>query len=359
MNLKEILDKLNKIKMFNTAFNLSDHIENAFKKLEIEGEIAPKNINKIVIVGMGGSGIIGNILSDWLEMKIKIPIFLWKDYNLPSWIDSNTLILAISYSGNTEEVLSSIIYAIKRKCQIVGITSNGMLLQLASKYNFPIIKIPQGYQPREAIPYLLSGGIIALCETNIIKREKVNEEVDEVLKTLNEMKIELKKDFNKIIQLARNLCKSHIVIYTYKPLRAAALRFKQQLNENSKCFAKVEFLPEAGHNEIVGWKADDKVLTNIKVVFLRDLIENEVMSARIKAFIDEIKNRNVKFYEVYARGNNILTRILSLIYIGDLTSITIAVIKGIDPIEIEPIRKLKKLVKATGYLSKLMETIEY
>ncbi|MCS7385608.1 MAG: bifunctional phosphoglucose/phosphomannose isomerase [archaeon GB-1867-005] len=351
-----MLPTLKQNEMYLKAIETPKHLERALNQLEIQGMVEGE-VDNIVIAGMGGSGVIGNIILDWLEDSSPIPIITWKNYGLPAWADTKTYVLAISYSGNTEEVISAVAEALKRKCKLTLITSNGILENLASSRKIPIIRIPKGYQPREALPYLLTAAIIALDNLEIIGNWR--EEMQKTIETLKRIKEELENKPEIARQIAEKIKDHQAIIYAYKPLRGAALRFKQQLNENGKSWAKVEIIPEAGHNEIVGWRAEKNSLTNLKAIFIRDVFESKMMNARISAFKEEIERAGVEAIDIKARGREVLSRIMSVIYLCDLTSIYLALIKGVDPSNIEPIKNLKEKIKSTGYLQELMKQLEY
>lgn len=354
---ENILKLAEENEMLKNTLEMPENLKNALEKIRIKGHFEVEEISNITFVGMGGSGIIGNIILDWLEHKIPIPIKVWKDYRLPAYIDSRSLVIAISYSGNTEEVLSSVIEAIKRKSNIIAITSNGKLEKLHLKKNFPLIKVPKNFQPREALPYLFIAALYALNQAYKIPTYK--KEVKNTIETLEKIKNQIVKEGRQstAFKIANKIMGKNTIIYAYKPFRGAALRFKQQLNENSKQWAKVEILPEACHNEIVGWSENEQVYQNMKVIMIRDKdeLENEVTKARIEAFKEEISRKNIEIIEIKAKGTTTLSRIFSIIYMGDLISILLALLKGIDPKRIEPITRLKNKLKSVGYIDEILK----
>lgn len=349
-----ILKLANENTMLKNALEMPSRIEDALRMTRITGTFRAIDIQNITIVGMGGSGIIGNIVQDWLEDIIPVPIKTWKNYGLPAYVNSKSLIIAISYSGNTEEVLSATIEALKRKSNIIAITSNGKLEKLHIKNNFPCIKVPKNFQPREALSYLLIAALHILNLTYRIPQYEV--EIKNAIKTLREIKNAIIEEGNEniVFQTAKKIKGKNITIYAYKPFRAAAIRFKQQLNENSKQWAKVEIIPEACHNEIVGWSERKEAYRNMKVIIIRDQIEAPFIKTRIDAFKDEISNKNIEIIEIRAKGNKTLSKILSTIYIGDLISILTAILKGVNPEEIEPITRLKEKLKSIGFIDKII-----
>lgn len=340
--------------MLKNTLEMPENLQEALKKTWMTSRLRVDEISNITFIGMGGSGIIGNIILDWLEEKIDIPIKLWKDYELPAYINSKSLIIAISYSGNTEEVLSAVIEAMKRKSSIIAITSNGILEKLHLKKNFPLIKVPPKFQPREALPYLFIAALKALNQIHVIPTYET--EIKKTIQTLKEIRKQIiqQKD-DTVFKIANKIIRKNTVIYTYKPFRGAALRFKQQLNENSKQWAKIEIIPEACHNEIVGWSENKKLYQNMKVIMIRDKQEKQTIKTRIEAFKEEISRKNVEILEIKAKGTTTIEKIFSIIYQGDLISILIALIKGVNPKSIEPIVRLKNKLKSIGYIDEILE----
>jgi len=324
---------------YEIAFQTPQHLEEANRRCSLIGDLEEK-VDKIIFVGMGGSGIIGDIIEEWLEDKTNVEIRVWKDYSLPAWINEEALIIAISYSGNTEETISATMEAVRRKSKIAVISSNGKIIKIAEKNRIPHIIVPGIFQPREAAPYLLIAAIKILRKIGIIG-EYWKEEFKETLSTLKEMQREIAKD-NYVKRIAEKIDGRIIIIYGYRPLRCAALRLKQQLNENSKSFAMMGVLPEAGHNEIEGWEENEKLLSNIAAIFIRDVEEDIRIRKRIEVFESLMKEKNTPTINIYSRGKSRLCRIMSTIYLGDLISIELANIKGVDASRIEAIIKLKR-----------------
>ncbi|MEA2087599.1 MAG: bifunctional phosphoglucose/phosphomannose isomerase, partial [Candidatus Caldatribacteriota bacterium] len=232
-----------------------------------------KNFKNIVVLGMGGSAIGGDLLSDYLADELSIPIVVIRGYNIPKFVDENSLVFAVSYSGNTEETLSALKRCLKAKARIIALTSGGKLAVLAQENNFPVIKVPAGIQPRAAISYLFFPILKALERLGIAKKR--NEEIEETHNILQE----LSKEYGAKSPLKNNFAKKvALSLYQHLPLvygsegllEAVAMRWKTQINENSKwpCFWNV--FPELDHNEIVGYEIENKINRQVKIVYLQD-----------------------------------------------------------------------------------------
>lgn len=292
----------------------------------------------IMIQGMGGSGIAGDILRNWLSRRTKIPISVNKDLTLPV-LNNNTMLIAISYSGNTKETLLALDEALNRTDNVVCIASGGQLLDLCSKKGLKYVKVPSGYQPRCALGYLFGSAVHVLKNPGVYDGSSELEEAAAHLKSLKVMLMPNRASPNNPAKkLALKLKDCTPIIYVYDGFYSCAKRWQTQLNENAKVLSWCGSLPEMNHNEIVGWDADDKA-ENFAMVFLRDKDEPEYVRKRFEA----IKKRaEAKIFEVWSEGQDKISRMLHLIYIGDFVSYYLAILRGIDPMPVRIIEEMKK-----------------
>jgi glucose/mannose-6-phosphate isomerase len=286
------------------------------------------NFNKILVCGMGGSGISGDLLKIYLS-ESNLPIFVVKDYDIPNFIDENTLFFAMSYSGNTEETLSALTQAKNRGATIVAITSGGQLADLTET----VIKIPSGLQPRNGIGYLFFPIIGVLYNSGII--EVKNTDLNEMLNIIKDVDY-----FNeKGRDLALKIKDRMPIIYSSSKLAPVAYRFKCEINENAKYPSAYHVFPELCHNELVGFSGMER--SKHMVVMIRDNSDHE----RIKKRMDICKNLfedYVDVEEITTLGDSMLARMFSAIYLGDWTSYHLAVWKREDPTPVYVIENLKK-----------------
>jgi glucose/mannose-6-phosphate isomerase len=304
-------------------------------KIAEKVDIPDYKFNKIVICGMGGSAVSGDLLKDLLKNRISIPIDVCRDYHLPAYVDKDTLTFCISYSGNTEETLSQFVDCVKRKSKIIGITSGGKLEEWCKNFNLPYVLIPSGYQPRSALPYLLFSIIVCLQKLGVVNLHK---EIDETIEILKKIKIDSVK------KLANSMKDSTIVVYSSDEFSGVVRRVKTQINENSKMPAKYDVFPELDHNEIVGYQ-NERLNNNSFVLILRDKDEPEEIKARIEITKDLIKGKVKGIEEIWAEGKSKLARMMSLVFLGDVLSYELAVLNNVDPVEVENIVVLKKRLK--------------
>jgi len=343
-NLKSI-KKIDASNMFDLILGLDSQCERAVSAAR--SCILPdkySEVEKIIVVGMGGSAIGGDILLKLLINEIKVPIFVNRNYHLPNFADKKTLIFAASYSGNTEETLSSYNDANARGCKIICITSGGKLAEKAESDNIPLIKIPGGQSPRSALGYMFFPVLVVMQNLGLTasKTEDINETIA-MLKRFKTVWGEESSDSNLAKKLAKILYNKFPLIYSVDGcLGPIALRWKTQLNENSKILAYNNVFPELDHNEIVGWEGLDKLTKDMSVIILRDKDDSERNSKRIAITSSIIKDKPSEIAEVWTQGNSILARMFSLIYLGDFVSFYLAMLYEVDPTPVERIETLKK-----------------
>jgi glucose/mannose-6-phosphate isomerase len=365
MKKVKILDNLDEIRKIDRG-NMLSFCVNAPKHYSEAAKLAkPIKTNltkpqKIIVAGMGGSAIGGELLKDWVADKIAVPIEVCREYNLPAYADADTLVFVISYSGETEESLSAFLQASKRKCMTVCISSGGKLLEFAEKLDVPYLRVPSGIPPRAALPYLFLPLPIILEKTSLVSgaTSEISDAV-EVLKQIshaNSPEKPLNDSFSKT--LAVNLNETVPVVYGFGAYRAVAQRFKQQFNENSKIPSKWEAFPELNHNEIVGWEKARKLAERFSIILIRDKDEPNGIRQRIEATKELVSKDSLKVFEVWSTGKCKLAKMLSAILVGDFTSIYLAILRGIDPTPVKTIAKLKDKMEQAGTKAKIIEELQ-
>ena len=304
----------------------------------------PKKVQNIVILGMGGSAIGGDVLKTLFINECPIPIIVNRNYDLPQFVNEKSLVFAVSYSGNTEETLTAFKEVLKRKSKVVVITSGGRLAFLANRQKVPLVKIPSGIPPRAAMGYLFFPMIVFLQKWNIIENQTLN-----IIDTINAIqKLEEKYNSqkstpgNRAKELAAKLHKKiPLIIGIENSTDVVALRWKCQLNENSKNLAFAQFYPELGHNEIEGWKGIGKFSKNFVGLFLRKSDESEDSIHRIDVIKTFLKNHVSEIIDVKEQGSSRLTQIFSLCHLGDYVSFYLSVLNKVDPTPVSNVDALK------------------
>ena len=260
--------------MLNFCINASKHYREAYEIAQKISVNIPKPDN-IIVSGLGGSAIGGDLLKDWARDRASVPIEVNRDYHLPAYAGKKTLVIVSSYSGDTEESLSAFLDALKRKCMVYCVTSGGALLKYAVKHNVPYLQVPSGMPPRAALPYMFISLVIFMQKIGLVTGVSV--ELDEALKLLEKISADNLPQKPTIDNFAKTLAldigETVPVIYGFGFYRGVAQRFKQQINENAKYPAKWEVFPELDHNEIVGWANSGDSGKGFSIIFLRDMDE--------------------------------------------------------------------------------------
>ena len=336
--------------MLNDLSETPDYCRDAIKRakqVEVTKKLVPKNI---VVVGMGGSAIGGEILHDWLRDTLPIPIEVCRDYILPAYVNKDTLVFANSYSGNTEETLTAFFAAVEKKCTVFAVTSGGQLEAFSKKLKIPYVKIPEGLQPRVAIPYLFFPLTLIMEKLGILKNiEPELEEAIAVLERVNKANAsDVPTKNNKAKQLASEIAETLPVVYGFRQYTSIAHRFKTQFNENGKVPCRVNVFPELNHNEAVGYEASEEVNRKQTVVLIRDPQEPVEIRNRIETTKNVVFSRAKKTLEVWAEGKGKLAKMFSVLCIGDYTSVYLAILLNKDPTPVNIITEVKnELAKKT------------
>lgn len=320
--------------------------EQAFE--EIKRVVLPSyyvKINKIVILGVGGSAIGGDFVRSIIEKESKIPVFIVRDYHLPGFVDKDSLVIGVSYSGNTEETLTAFGQAISKRAKLVAITSDGKLAKTALSYKIPLYQFDYKTQPRQALGFLFASilGILNKIGHIDIKEDEFKETIL-LLKALNsKIKPEIEAAKNQAKKLAKELYNKIVVVVAANYLKPVALRFKTQLNENSKQMAFQQELPEACHNFVVGLKAPTNLSESVFILFLSskfDYPRNRIRQNILLEILD--KNKIPSQQLTVEPAPSILSEMLSFTTMLDHTSFYLAILNQIDPQPVSNIDYLKK-----------------
>ncbi|MGQ9602235.1 MAG: bifunctional phosphoglucose/phosphomannose isomerase [Candidatus Bipolaricaulia bacterium] len=308
-------------------------------ELEEEPPLSP-DFKRLIIAGMGGSGIAGELLARLVELPV--PVSVHHGYGLPA-VDREALVVAISYSGDTEETLSSVEQALQARAKLLCLSSGGELERLARERALPFIKVPGGLQPRAALGYLL---LPLLSLLDRLGYRQLRDELARLPGSLSKLKGQWQAsspgEGNRAKRLARGLYRRIPLIYGVEgATEAVALRWKTQFNENSKQPAFWNAVPELCHNELVGFEAAG-LMPNTKVLFLRSGLDHPRNRVRIDLLKELLAARGVEHEEVWAEGEGRLAQLFSLIYLGDFVSFYLAMLNGVDPSPVRPISELKR-----------------
>jgi len=310
-----------------------EYYEKDFPKLEIDG------IDHIVFAGMGGSGTIGDIISSILS-KTNIHVNVVKGYLLPKTVDSNTLVVVTSISGNTDEVLSILKNSKNSKAKFISFSSNGNLEKVSLENNIKYIKIPQLHSPRASLPSFLYSILNILENIVPIKKSDVVESISKLEQTQKLISSSNLNEKNPSLSLA-NWLENIPIIYYPSGLHAAAIRFKNSLQENAKIHTIAEDVIESCHNGVVAWENK----TSIQPILIQGYDDYIKTKERWKIFKEFLQSKQIDFKEINSGEGNILSKIMYLIYLLDYSTIYHAVKSKVDPTPVKSIEFIKKHLK--------------
>jgi glucose/mannose-6-phosphate isomerase len=302
-----------------------------------------KDIDKVVILGMGGSAIGGDLVKSLVQSEAKIPIIVHRDYGLPAYVDEKTLLIGSSYSGNTEETLSGFELALKTRAKKLAITSGGKLQKMAESKNIPVFKIEYKAQPRAALGFSFIPALGVLQKLGFIQDKSAD--VAEMVAVLEGLVTKLDEKSpvkaNPAKQLAQRLYGRLPVVYGAGIAAEAAHRWKTQFNENSKAWGFYEVFPELNHNATVGYPLPKEIASGIRVVLLRSPGFNQRIKLRYDVTVELLKQAGVAYEFVDSEGQSALAQMVSLVSVGDWASYYLAILYGVDPSPVRVISYLK------------------
>jgi len=318
--------------------------------------LAGGRIEQAVVCGMGGSGISGDLLAAALP-SIPAPMIVHRGGPIPAWLGPRTLMVAISYSGGTEETLAGVDAAAARGCVPVCVTSGGELAHIASGRRWPLVTVEGGLQPRAALGQLLGSAAAVFAKAGLDQAggtpgevrpeapplaDQVAEAADVLAKQVARLGPEMAEASNLAKQVARRLDGRLPLIYGAGVTVASARRWKTQLNENAEVHAFVSELPEADHNEIVGWHGDRGISADAHAVALADPLGDAALQRRLHVTMEDLGAVGASVEVIPTEGGSPLARACSALYVGDWASYYLAVLRGIDPTPVEAIQSLKR-----------------
>jgi glucose/mannose-6-phosphate isomerase len=303
------------------------------------------DIDKLVISGMGGSAVGGDLLKSLTAFTGKPIIFVNRDYDLPAFVDSKTLVIASSYSGNTEETLTSFNQALSINCKKLAITTGGKLKSIAEAARVPVFPINHISQPRSALGYSFIPLTAFLRNLGFLEGISVDiEALNQTLKSmlLLELNETVTIDSNPAKRLAVNLHGKVPVIYCTGGLSGVARRWKTQVNENSKTWSFYEAFPELKHNAIAGYRFPSKLASEIYVILLFCTSLHSRILTNYQITSEILEQNHVRYQMISSKGDDMISQMMSLIFMGDWTSYYLAILNKIDPTPVISIDHLKK-----------------
>ncbi len=306
-----------------------------------------REVSRVVILGMGGSAIGADLVSNLVVSEAKLPVIIHRDYNLPAFIDSKTLVIASSYSGMTEETLSSFKQALETNSKKLVITTGGKLKIMAEERRILVFSFAYKAQARAALPFSVLPILGFLQRLGFIKDKSAD--VAETVAALEKLSQRINEGVllsqNPAKQLANRLYGHLPIIYGADILSEVAHRWKTQLNENSKAWAFYEVFPELNHNAVVGYQFPPELASKIMVVLLRSAHLPKLIQLRYQLTCQLLEQAKVGYQIVDGEGTNPLSQMMSLVLFGDYVSYYLAILYKVDPSPIKAIDYLKGQLK--------------
>jgi len=344
-DIKEI-KKIDQNGMYDLVYEFPSQFEDALNITEAVKlpDWKADQIENIVVAGLGGSAIGGDLVRSYLAEKLDIPFFICRNYTLPNFVGKSTLVFVSSYSGNTEETLSTYDDAKKRGAKIIAISSGGKVKEKALDDKIIYVNIPKGFPPRAALGYSFVPILAMLERLGFVRGEK-----EEIIKTKeflssnrSKYRMELGIEENFAKRIALELHKKLPIIYAATDhFDAVSTRWKGQICENAKMLAFNNVFPEFNHNELVGWKILSEYRDDLIVVILKDRDDHPRIKKRMVIVKGIIEKEGVKVSEIESCGETLLSRMFSLIQLGDFASFFLAILNKEDPTPVKVIDFLK------------------
>jgi len=332
---------LDKSSMLEQIIGLPDQLKAALQwDVNIRG-----HPDGIAIVGMGGSAVGGDVLADYASSISDTPISVVRGVELPRWVGERTLVMMVSYSGNTWEVMDLYKKAKERGCSMVAIASGGELALTAEVEKVPLIKVPPGLQPRAALGYILGAEAVAIEASGVAPVKKDLAIAQLAMADLREnLSPGVPTDANMAKKTALRLKGKVPVIYAPRTFRTVAYRWQTQVNENAKMMAFSGEFPEINHNQIVGW-VEGRPGPEMLPVFLKPVSSKGSLGEKMQVAIQLMREANLQPLAIELSGRTPIESSLMGIMLGDFVSYYLAILKGVDPTPVISIGELKKRMR--------------
>lgn len=329
---KDAINRVDSENMWDMLVSFPDYWDEAIKlTFGLALGIDKKKVRNVMIAGMGSSAISGDLIRTYARSTSPFPIGMCRNYELPAWVDDQTLLIACSYSGNTEETIFAIDEAKRKGAQVIGITSGGKIWEKAQKNEFECVKIPGGLPARAALAYSFLPHYQIFREMGFL-----NDDESILMDTSQFLHQQIDKfsnyQENEALNLAREIQDTLPVLYSdTSMMEAVSLRWREQLEENAKTLAYGNLLPGMNNNEIVGWEQIAHLTGRLSVIMLKDADDNPRVTRRMEITRELISEQVAGLYILTTQGENRLTRLFSLVQFADWTSLYLAFLNDVDP----------------------------
>lgn len=341
MNITEMVSKHDRSNQFKVLKESYTQVEYAWNLSIDLSSIDTSKVKNIIVTGLGGSAIGGDLMSNFSRNDLKLPYAVNRNYELPAYANETTLVIASSYSGNTEETISALNDAIEKKCQIICVTTGGKIDGIARANKIPVANLLPGFQPRYAL-WINFFTLLKIFHT----LKLVSDQTKVVKQVIDHLKIkggEYSRENNESLQFAEKLVGFVPLVYAVSDFTSVvATRMKGQFNENSKLHAFYSNYPELDHNEIMGWESFNAIKMNLKLINILDREYHPQVAKRFQVTTQIIEKSGCEVVNLESKEKDFRLRLIDLIYLGDWATYYLAVLRGFDPTSIENINYLKE-----------------
>ncbi len=341
MQIIDFVKKYDPQNQFEVLVNSYQQIDDTWER-DLSGlSLDISSIKNIIISGLGGSAISADLIKNFLVKEIKIPIIVNRNYNLPSFANQETMFIASSYSGNTEETISSLMEAIEKKCKIICVSTGGKVEAIAKEKGLNHIKLKSGFQPRYALGTSFFALLKIFQHLNFIDDQ--NSFVNKIRNLWEEKGKTFTSEENIAFQVAVQLVGFIPIIYSVSDItNSVGYRLKSQINENSKLHSFHHEIPEMNHNEIIGWESYQEKDFRAKVIQIFDDSYHPQIKKRFTILNELLSKSGLEIIKLESSHEDFKVRLLDLIYLSDWISYYLGVLRGFDPSEIDYINFLKE-----------------
>ncbi len=300
------------------------------KDITVEGKF-----RNVIVCGMGGSALPADLLATLFEPKL--PFVIHKDYGLPYFVSPHSLVICVSYSGNTEETVSALSEAVEKKVPTVVIATGGKLKELATKHQLPFVEIPSGIQPRSAVGYMFAAVTKILANHQIMS--DISADVKTTVKDLTSIQASLEKEGKVLAEKVKGRIP---VVYASRQYQALAEIWKIRFNENAKIPAFYNYFPELNHNEMTGFSEVEKVEAKFYGIFLQDHTDHPRIAKRMDLTADVLKGKKIPVSMIGATKGSVTAKVFSSLLLSDWTSYHLALLNEVDPTPVPMIEDFKR-----------------
>jgi glucose/mannose-6-phosphate isomerase len=343
------LDRRDPGRMLHHIGQLAQQMEAAWSLTrELELPESYREARAVAVLGMGGSAIAGDIVRGVFSDRLRRPLVSVRDYELPAWVDRDTLVVAISHSGSTEETINALSAALERRCPVVAITTGGPLGDVAARVDLPRLTYPDDGAPRAALGYtlVLLAGLLERAGLLQLEEAEIRAGATAAATVTRTCGPAVGTEGNLAKQLAWTLVDRLPVVEAAGFLAPVARRWKAQLNENAKSAAVAEEFPEATHNTVVGYEQPETLRDHLYVVLLTGSFDHPRNSRRLSLSTELLAAAGIAYQVLPLGGDSRLEQACWAISLGDYVSAYLALLYGLDPSPVEAIAHLKAGMQA-------------